>query len=72
MICEVCGKPLTVWDEGFYKKTVNRGATPRRCVGCTCAHFEIPLATAREMIRRFQQTGCTLFPADEEPPDFLA
>ena len=64
--CEVCGKELDVWDAGFYKKLVNRGAESCACIPCTAAHFRMTEARAWEMIRRFQKTGCTLFPPPEE------
>ena len=66
-VCQNCGRPLTVWDEGFYKKLVNRGAAPVWCIACTAGYFRIPEETALSMIRRFQQTGCTLFPAQGAP-----
>ena len=65
MQCEKCGRDLTVWDVGFYKKLVNRGATAFCCMDCTCAHFRIGKDRAWEMIRRFRQTGCTLFPPED-------
>ena len=64
MECLTCGKTLSVYDIGFYKKMVNRGATECACIPCTAAHFGITEARAWEMIRRFQKTGCTLFPAE--------
>ena len=62
MRCVSCGKELTVWDEGYFKKMVNRGATECCCIPCTAAHFGLTEEKAWEMIRRFQKTGCTLFP----------
>ena len=66
MECISCGKALTIYDIGFYKKMVNRGAAECRCISCTAAHFGITEARAWEMIRRFQKTGCTLFPVENE------
>ncbi|MBQ6021890.1 MAG: hypothetical protein IJR51_06715 [Clostridia bacterium] len=66
MECLSCGKALTVYDIGFYKKMVNRGAAECACISCTAAHFRITEARACEMIRRFQKTGCTLFPMNDE------
>ncbi|MBR5410237.1 MAG: hypothetical protein IK104_06155 [Clostridia bacterium] len=66
--CEVCGKELDVWDAGFYKKLVNRGAEPKRCLACTANYFRMSRETALGMIRSFQRAGCTLFPAEGEPP----
>ena len=63
MRCTKCGRELTVWDEGYFKKMVNRGATECCCIPCTAAHFGLTEEKAWEMIRRFQKTGCTLFPA---------
>ena len=68
MRCQTCSKELTVWDEGFFKKMVNRGATQCSCIPCTAAHFGLTEDKAWEMIRRFQKTGCTLFPAPEKGP----
>ena len=65
MQCLTCGKDLTVYDIGFYKKLVNRGAEECCCLPCTAAHFRITEERAWEMIRRFQHTGCTLFPPEE-------
>ena len=62
MQCRACGKELSVYDTGFYKKLVNRGARECDCIACTAAHFRLTQERAWEMIRRFQQTGCTLFP----------
>jgi hypothetical protein len=66
MECVSCGKALTVYDIGFYKKMVNRGAAEYACISCTAAHFGITEDRAWEMIRRFQKTGCTLFPMKDE------
>ena len=63
MRCKNCGKELTVWDEGYFKKMVNRGAVECCCIPCTAAHFGLTEEKAWEMIRRFQKTGCTLFPS---------
>ena len=63
MRCTACGKELTVWDEGFFRKVVNRGAGECCCITCTAAHFGLTEEKAWEMIRRFQKTGCTLFPS---------
>ena len=65
MRCQQCGKELTVWDEGYFEKMVNRGATECCCIPCTATHFGLTEEKAWEMIRRFQKTGCTLFPAGE-------
>ena len=66
MECLSCGKALTVYDIGFYKKLVNRGAQEDfLCIPCTAEHFRITEETAWEMIRRFQNTGCLLFPPPE-------
>ena len=69
MNCTQCGKPLTVYDTGFYKKLVNRGAQQFQCIACTAAHFRITEDRAWEMIARFQRTGCTLFPPAEAVPE---
>ncbi|MCH5198175.1 MAG: hypothetical protein J1E34_04630 [Oscillospiraceae bacterium] len=66
MNCLKCEKALTVYDIGFYKKLVNRGAEDCMCILCTSEHFRITEETAWNMIRRFQKTGCTLFPKTEE------
>ena len=66
MRCKNCGKELTVWDEGFFKKMVNRGAVECCCIPCTAAHFGLTEEKAWEMIRRFQKTGCTLFPSGDD------
>lgn len=66
MRCLRCGRELDVYDIGFYKKLVNRGAEEFACVACTAAHFRFPEARAREMIRRFRMQGCTLFPPLED------
>ena len=65
MKCITCGRELTVYDIGFYKKLVNRGAENYSCIPCTAAHFRLTEERAWEMIRRFQKTGCTLFPQPE-------
>ena len=65
MNSRLCGNPLTVYDIGFYKKMVNRGAADCACIPCTAAHFRITEARAWEMIARFRRTGCTLFPPAE-------
>ena len=64
MNCSVCGRALTQYDIGFYKKLVNRGAEECSCIACTSKHFRISEAQAWEMIRRFQKTGCLLFPPE--------
>lgn len=68
--CESCGRELDVWDAGFYKKLVNRGAEPKTCMRCLAAYFGMPRETALRMIRNYRRTGCTLFPAEGqgEPP----
>ena len=66
MTCGRCGKDLTVYDIGYYKKMVNRGAEAFWCIACTAEHFRITEDRAWEMIRRFQKTGCTLFPPEKE------
>lgn len=67
--CIKCGNALSVYDVGFFKKMVCRGATQFACIPCTAKHFRISETQAWEMIRRFQQQGCTLFPAptSDEP-----
>ena len=65
MQCITCGKPLSSYDIGFYKKLAGRGATRYACIACTCAYFRITETQAWEMIRRLQQNGCTLFPPPE-------
>ncbi len=63
MTCRNCGRALTVYDEGFYKKMVNRGAERNMlCLDCTAAYFQMTSEKAREMVLRFQRMGCTLFP----------
>ena len=62
MQCIKCGKSLSVYDVGFYKRIVSRGATECACISCTAAHFRITEAQAWEIIRRAQENGCTLFP----------
>lgn len=66
MQCTQCGKALSVYDIGFYKRIVNRGATSFQCIDCTAAYYRMTKERAWEMIRRFQQTGCTLFPPINE------
>lgn len=66
MQCTQCGKALSVYDIGFYKRIVNRGATSFQCIDCTAAYYRMTPERAWEMIRRFQQTGCTLFPPINE------
>ncbi len=66
MDCITCGKPLSVYDIGFYKKMVNRGAESCACIPCTAAYFRMSEARAWEMIRRFRRMGCTLFPPPGE------
>lgn len=67
MDCKTCGAALTLYDVGFYKKLVNRGADRDfTCVRCTAAYFRFSEEKAREMIRRFQKQGCMLFPPIEE------
>ena len=64
--CKSCGKELTAYDVGFFKKMVNRGAEADfLCIGCTAAYFHVTPEKAWEMINRFRSMGCTLFP----PPD---
>ncbi|MBQ4257569.1 MAG: hypothetical protein II713_01045 [Clostridia bacterium] len=65
MNCTRCHKELTQYDIGFYKKLVNRGAESFLCIRCTSEHFRISEETAWEMIRRFQKTGCLLFPPSD-------
>ena len=65
MRCTACGKELTVWDEGFFRKMVNRGARECCCIPCTAAHFGLTEEKSLEMIRRFQKTGCLLFPPSD-------
>jgi len=66
MNCIKCSKDLSVYDIGFYKKLVNRGAEEFMCIPCTAGHFRMTEETAWDMIRRFQKTGCSLFPKTEE------
>ena len=66
MQCAQCGKALSVYDVGFYKRFVNRGATTFRCIACTSAYYGITEARAWELIRHYQRTGCTLFPPEED------
>ena len=65
MVCKNCQRELTVYDVGFYKKLVNRGAEDFLCIACTAAHFRFSEEKAWEMIRRFQKQGCMLFPPPE-------
>ncbi|MBQ7637460.1 MAG: hypothetical protein IJS90_00990 [Clostridia bacterium] len=65
MECLGCKKTLTAYDIGFYKKLVNRGSEEYMCIACTSRHFRITEEAAWDMIRRFQKTGCTLFPKNE-------
>ena len=69
MQCKQCDKPLSVYDVGFYRRLVNRGAQSCLCIPCTAAYFCISEERAWELIRRYQQAGCTLFPPpkEEEP-----
>ena len=66
MQCTKCGKQLSDYDVGFYKRLVNRGATACMCISCTAAYYRMTEERAWEMIRRFQQMGCTLFPPSED------
>ena len=63
--CVRCGKTLNGYDTGFYRKMVNRGATEYACIACTCRQFDITEKQAWEMIRRFQKSGCALFPTED-------
>ena len=63
--CTRCGAVLEKDDIALTRKMVNRGATECCCIPCTAAHFGLTEEKAWEMIRRFQKTGCTLFPAAE-------
>ena len=66
MECTACGKTLSAYDVGFYKKLVNRGAEgPYMCISCTAAYFSLSEEQAWEMIRRFQHMGCMLFPPEK-------
>ena len=49
MRCTACGKELTVWDEGFFRKMVNRGARECCCIPCTAAHFGLTEEKAWEI-----------------------
>ncbi|MBQ5970121.1 MAG: hypothetical protein IJL52_08420 [Clostridia bacterium] len=62
--CKQCGRPLTVYDIGFFKKMVCRGTADCACIACTAAHFQISEAEAWAIIRRYQRLGCTLFPPE--------
>lgn len=66
MKCIKCGAELSVYDIGFHKKLINRGAAEYMCIDCLCGHFRMTREKAFEMIRRFQKTGCLLFPPYEE------
>ena len=66
MRCIHCGRELSAYDVGFFKKLVNRGAKECACIACTAKHFELTEERAWEMIRRFQKNGCTLFPPPEK------
>ncbi len=63
--CIICGKELDGYDIGFYRKMVNRGAQEYACIECMCKKIEITENQAWEMIRRFQKSGCALFPVEE-------
>ena len=63
--CTVCGKELDGYDVGFYRKMVNRGASECACISCMCKKLAITEDQAWEMIRRFQKSGCALFPAEK-------
>ena len=61
--CRSCGNELTAYDVGFYKKMVNRGAeSDFLCIPCTAVYFHITTQKAWDMIQRFRDMGCTLFP----------
>ncbi len=62
MQCTQCGKTLSDYDVGFYRRIVNRGAQSCMCIPCTAAYYRMSEERAWEMIRRFQKAGCTLFP----------
>ena len=49
MDCIRCGKPLSAYDVGFFKKLVNRGAAECACIACTAQHFELTEERAWEM-----------------------
>ncbi len=66
MTCAACGKPLTVYDVGFYRRLVNRGAQSCKCIPCTAAYYGMTEERAWELIRHYQRTGCTLFPPPEK------
>ena len=66
MQCTKCGKQLSDYDVGFYKRLVNRGANDCMCISCTAAYYRMTEERAWEKIRRFQQMGCTLFPPSED------
>ena len=66
MTCTACGKPLSVFDVGFYRRIVNRGAQSCMCIPCTAAYYRMTEERAWQMIRHFQRTGCTLFPPSED------
>lgn len=60
--CVSCGKELLPEDIGFHKKMVNRGAEEFMCIECLSDYFGITVEKAHEMIERFREAGCTLFP----------
>ncbi len=66
MTCTACGKPLSVYDVGFYRRIVNRGAQSCMCISCTAAYYRMTQERAWQMIRHFQREGCTLFPPYDE------
>lgn len=67
--CRNCGRELTVYDVGYYKKMVNRGAeSDLLCIVCTASYFRISEEKAWEMIERFRAMGCTLFPPLPDAP----
>lgn len=62
MKCLKCNKELTVYDIGFFKKMINRGAVEYECISCLAEYFGFTEEKAWKLIEKFQKTGCTLFP----------
>ena len=59
--CKKCGKELSGNDIGLTKKLINRGSTEFLCINCIAEKFDCSKELLEEKIKKFKESGCTLF-----------
>lgn len=61
MTCHSCSKPLSDDETGLSRKLINRNTDKFYCLDCLAKQFKTDKKNLEELIKRFRESGCTLF-----------